>query len=74
MSYGPPDCRTNAVGGRANGHRSRSRVVLTVGRAWEAFGGCLPPDGPRTTAQGAGGANALLAAVGVGEFDRAEAG
>ena len=74
MSYGPPDCRTNAVGGRANGHRSPFSRGSYVAAAWEAFVGCLPPDGPRTTAQGAGGANALLAVVKVGEFDRAEAG
>ena len=47
---------------------------LRGGRAWEAFVGCLPPDGARTTAQGAGGANALSAVVKIGEFERAEAG
>ena len=46
---------------------------LSGGRAVEAFVGC-PPDGARTTAQGAGGADALLAVVKVGEFERAEAG
>ena len=75
MSYAPSYCRANAVGGRANGPRcpcSCGSYVAVASGGLSLAAHCRTR--ARTTAQGAGGAAALLAVVEVDEFERAEAG